>query len=70
MLNDCCFASCAYVNKDEWNTDIWEHKWSLYLHPFDIQRHLKNYTNTLNMDSVIPPFWKNRPPDVLGLSEQ
>ena len=23
-----------------------------------------------NMDSVIPPFWKNPPPDFLGLSEQ
>ena len=23
----------------------------------------KECTNTLNMDSVIPPFWKNPPPD-------
>ncbi len=27
----------------------------MYVHPFDLQRHLKNDTN---MDSVIPPFWK------------
>ena len=27
-------------------------------------------TITLNMDSVIPPFWKNPPPDVLGLLGQ
>ena len=30
----------------------------------------KNATNTLKMDSVIPPFWKNPPPDFLGLSGQ
>ena len=26
--------------------------------------------NTLKMDSVIPPFWKNPLPDFLGLSGQ
>ena len=33
-------------------------------------KELKNATITLKMDSVIPPFWKNPPPDFLGLSGQ
>ena len=28
------------------------------------------FNNDTNMDSVIPPFWKNPPPDFLGLSGQ
>ena len=38
-----------------------------YVDPFDLQRLLKNDTN---MDSLIPPFLKNPPPDFLGLSGQ
>ena len=56
--------------KDKSNTDILQQKLSMYVHPFDRQRHLKNATITLKMDSVIPPFWKNPPPDFLGLSGQ
>ena len=33
--------------------DILEQKWSLYVHPFELQRHLKNDTNTLKMDTAI-----------------
>ena len=50
------------------NTDILEQKLSMCVHSIDRQRHLKNATITLKMDSVIPPFWKNPPPDFLGLS--
>ena len=39
-------------------------------HRFGRQRHFKNATNKLKMDSVIPPFWENPPPDFLGLSGQ
>ena len=28
------------------------------------------FKNNNNMDSLIPPFWKNPPPDFLGLSGQ
>ena len=56
--------------KEKLNTDILEQKLSMCVHSFDRQRHLKNATITLNMDSVIPPFWKNPPPDFLGLSGQ
>ena len=58
------------IVKDKLNTDILEQKLSMCVHSFDRQRHLKNATITLNMDSVIPPFWKNPPPDFLGLSWQ
>ena len=56
--------------KDKLNADILEQKLSMCVHSFDRQRHLKNTTITLKMDSVIPPFWKNLPPDFLGLSGQ
>ena len=56
--------------KDKSNTDILQQKLSMYVHPFDRQRHLKNATITLKMDSVIPPFWKNPPPYFLLLSGQ
>ena len=56
------------IVKEKLNTDILEQKLSMCVHSFDRQRHLKNATITLNMDSVIPPFWKNPPPDFLGLS--
>ena len=62
-------AYCANV-KDKSNMDILQQKLSMYVHPFDRQHHLKNATITLKMDSVIPPFWKNPPPDFLGLSGQ
>ena len=62
-------AYCANV-KDKSNMDILQQKLSMYVHPFDRQRHLKDATITLKMDSVIPPFWKNPPPDFLGLSGQ
>ena len=55
--------------KDKSNTDILQQKLSMYV-PFDRQRHLKNATITLKMDSVIPPFWKNPPPVFLGLLGQ
>ena len=54
--------------KEKLNTDILEQKLSMCVHSFDRQSHLKNATITLNMDSVIPPFWKNPPPDFFGLS--
>ena len=58
--------------KEKLNTDILEQKLSrpMCVHSFDRQRDLKNPTITLKMDSVIPPFWKNPPPDFLGLSGQ
>ena len=56
--------------KEKLNTDILEQKLSRCVHSFDRQRHLKNATITLKMDSVIPPFLKNPPPDFLGLSGQ
>ena len=56
------------IVKEKLNTDILEQKLSMCVHSLDRQRHLKNATITLNMDSVIPPFWKNPPPDFLGLS--
>ena len=56
--------------KEKLNTDILEQKLSMCVHSFDRQRHLKNATITLKMDSVIPPFWKIPPPDLLGPSGQ
>ena len=56
------------IVKEKLNTDILEQKSSMCVHSFDRKRHLKNATITLNMDSVIPPFWKNPPPDFVGLS--
>ena len=56
------------IVKEKLNTDILEQKLSMCVHSFDRKRHLKNATITLNMDSVIPPFWKNPPPDFVGLS--
>ena len=55
------FVSC----KEKLNTDIQEQKLSMCVHPFERQWHLKN-VNTLKMDSVIPPFWENPPPDFFG----
>ena len=57
-------------HKEKLNTDILEQKLSMCVHSFDRQRYLKNATITLKMDSFIPPFWKNPPPDFLGLSGQ
>ena len=64
-LNNCEFASCACVNKEKSNTDILAHKMKSVCPSVRPPRHLKNDSN---MDSVIPPFWKNPPPDLLGLS--
>ena len=54
--------------KEKSSTNTFQQKISVHVQPFDRQRHLKNATNTFNMDSVIPPFWENPPPDFLGLS--
>ena len=46
--------------KEKWGRDIWVHKLSVSVHMFGRQRYLKNATNTLKMDSVSPPFWREK----------
>ena len=57
---------CVYYVKGKGNMDIW--KLSMHVYQFVRWCHLRNYTDTFNLDYVIPQFWKIPLPDFWGFS--